>query len=168
MKPQYPDTETAEKAETTGQQPREGYKPFIGLHSEVTERIIGAFRTVYNELGMGFSEKVYHSALMVELRRRGLEVQSQVPIDVYYRGESVGVFFADIVVNQCVLLELKAGGAISDEHRAQLVNYLKATKYEVGLLLCSGLGPKHERKLYENRTKGSLSWTGRQVNPDSQ
>jgi GxxExxY protein len=127
-------------------------------HREVTEQIIGAFRHVYNRLGSGFSERVYHAAIIVEMRGRGLCVASEQPIEVYYRGVVVGQFFADLLVNGCVLVELKAVDALTDEHRAQPLNYLKATHYEVGLLLNFGDAPQVERKAYDNVGKGSLSW----------
>ncbi len=130
----------------------------IFKHRELTEQIIASFRHVYNTLGSGFSEKVYHTALVVELRSRGLSVESEHPIEVYYRGAIVGQFYADIVVSSCVIVELKAVSTLADEHRGQLLNYLKATRYEVGLLLNFGDGPQIERRAYDNANKGSLAW----------
>ncbi len=125
----------------------------------LTEKIIGAFYAVYNELGYGFAEKVYERALLIELRQLGLRAEQQVPIAVFFRGETVGEFYADIVVEDGVVLELKAAKKLTPEHEAQLLSYLKSTEYEVGLLL--NFGPKAEvkRKIFDNHRKGSLSWT---------
>jgi len=122
-------------------------------HEALSEQIIGAFYTVYNALGYGFLEKVYENALAIELRRLGLRVECQRPITVYYRGHVVGEYFADIVVDGAIILELKAVRTLSKEHEAQLLNYLNATDYEVGLLL--NFGPKAEirRKVFDNERK---------------
>jgi GxxExxY protein len=125
-------------------------------HEGVTEKIIGAFYTVYNELGYGFLEKVYENALVIELRRAELRVEQQLSIQVSYKQEVVGVYFADIVVEEAVVLELKAARNILKEHEAQLLNYLKATPFEVGLLLNFGPTPKHIRKIYDNDLKQNL------------
>jgi GxxExxY protein len=127
-------------------------------HADLTHQIIGAFFKVYNTLGYGFSEKVYQNSLVLELAKLGLEVKSPLPIKVFYEGFEVGEYFADIVVNEVVILELKAVHQLLPEHEAQLLNYLKATTIEVGLLL--NFGPKAEtkRKTYDNERKGSLSW----------
>jgi GxxExxY protein len=131
----------------------------INKHSELTEKIIKAFYTVYNTLGYGFSEKVYENALVLELIKLGLQVEQQVKITVYYNGQVVGDYLADIVVNGVVIIELKAVRQILKEHEAQLLNYLKATPIEVGLLLNFGPTADIKRKLYDNERKGSLSWT---------
>jgi len=130
-----------------------------GKHADLTEKIIGAFYRVYNTLGYGFSEKAYENALAIELRKLGLKVEQQARIVVYYEGEVVGEYQADLVVNDVVIVELKAVRQLADEHEAQLLNYLKATPIEVGLLL--NFGPKAEikRKVYDNERKGSLEWT---------
>ena len=135
-----------------------------GKHADLTEKIIGAFYKVYNTLGYGFSEKVYENALAHELRKLSLKVEPQARIVVYYDGEIVGEYQADLVVNGVVIVELKAVRQLADEHEAQLLNYLKATPIEVGLLL--NFGPKAEikRKVYDNERKGSLEWT--QMNTD--
>ena len=127
-------------------------------HTDITEKIIGAFFIVYNMLGYGFSEKVYENALVIELRKMGLHVVQQAQILVYYEGQVVGEFFADIVVNDKVILELKSAKMILKEHEAQILTYLKATSYEVGLLLNFGPEAKHQRFGYDNAKKGSLSW----------
>jgi len=135
-----------------------------GKHADLTRRIIGAFYKVYNTLGYGFSEKVYENALVLELKKLEFEVKPQHPIKVYYEGVEVGEYFADILVNDAVILELKAVRQLLPEHEAQLLNYLKATPIEVGLLL--NFGPKAEtkRKIYDNQRKGSLAWTNKQKN----
>jgi len=122
-------------------------------HETLSQQIIGGFYTVYNTLGYGFLEKVYENALAIELRRLGLRVECQRPITVYYRGHVVGEYFADIVVEGTIILELKAVRTLSKEHEAQLLNYLNATDYEVGLLL--NFGPKAEirRKVFDNDRK---------------
>ena len=131
----------------------------MGLkHSEVTDKIIGAFYTVFNTLGHGFSEKVYHAAMILELRALGLTVVSEQPISVYYRGQVTADFYADLVVNDCVIVELMAVKELVEEHEAQLLNYLRATRYEVGLLLNFGPEPKFLRRAYDNSRKGTMSW----------
>lgn len=116
-----------------------------------TDKIIGAFYEVYNTLGYGFLEKVYENALVFELRKRGHRVEQQVPISVFYDDVIVGEYLADIVVDGEVILELKAAKEISEHHTAQLLNYLKATRYTVGLVL--NFGPKAEvaRKIMTQR-----------------
>ncbi len=123
------------------------------LHQEITESIIKAFYKVYNTLGYGFLEKVYENALLIELRNAGLNCKSQVPIKVAYEGEVVGNYFADILVEDKVTLELKAASTICEEHEAQLINYLKATDIEIGLLLNFGKDPEFVRKIFENEYK---------------
>ena len=128
------------------------------LHTDVTQAIIKAFYTVYNTLGYGLSEKVYHKAMLIELQRLGMHVIAESPIQVYYKGEVAGDFYADLLVNHLVIVELKSGKELLDQHRAQLLNYLRATKYEVGLLLNFGPEAEIERKSYLNSAKGNLSW----------
>ena len=124
------------------------------LHEEITEMIIKSFYTVYNKLGYGFLEKVYENALLLELRKEGLNCAKQVPIEVYYEKLSVGNYFADILVEDKIILELKAGeGALIEEHELQLINYLKATDKEVGLLLFFGKKPVFKRKIFTNENK---------------
>lgn len=118
------------------------------LHEALTEKILKACFEVSNELGSGFLESVYTKALLVILREMGLKVQSQVPINVKFRGVSVGDFFADILVEDCVILELKAVKKLMPEHMAQVINYLNATGIDVGLLINFG-NPKLEyRRFY--------------------
>ncbi len=122
-------------------------------HAELTEKIIAAFYAVYNTLGTGFLEKVYRNALALELTKRGLDAQIEVPIRVYYDGVEVGEYFADLVVQKCVLVELKAVEKVSGEHEAQLLHYLRATDYEVGLLLNFGPEPLVRRKVLDAARK---------------
>ena len=124
------------------------------LHEELTEIIIKRFYTVYNKLGYGFLEKVYENALLLELTNQGLTCSKQVPIEVYYDDTSVGNYFADILVEDKIILELKAGeGSLIEEHELQLINYLKATDKEVGLLLFFGKKPIFKRKIFTNSSK---------------
>lgn len=121
------------------------------VDNELTEVIIGAFYDVYNALGYGFLEKVYENALKHELKKRGLRVESQKPIKVYYDGVIVGEYFADLFVEDSVLLELKSAEKIRMEHEMQLFHYLKAMKIELGLLLNFGPKPEIKRKLWTNQ-----------------
>jgi GxxExxY protein len=130
-------------------------------HRELTEQIIACFRTVYNTLGTGFSEKVYHSALAIEIQVRGMHVELEHPIDVYYKDVPVGRFYADLFVDRLVIVEIKAVSELLDEHRAQLLNYLKSTNVEVGLLVNFGNVPEVERKSFDNDRKGSMQWMSR-------
>ena len=128
-------------------------------HKELTEQIIKIFYKVYNILGYGFLEKIYENAMMIEFRKAGIFAESQSPIKVLYEGAVVGEHAADITVDNKVIIELKAVKKLAEDHHAQLLNYLKATNIEVGLLL--NFGPKAEikRKIYDNERKGSLAWT---------
>ena len=123
------------------------------IHEETTSKIIGAFYTVYNTLGYGFLEKVYENAMVIELRKLGLDCAKQHPIKVKYEGNIVGDYFADIIVENTVILELKAAEAIVEEHELQLINYLKATEIETGLLLNFGKKPEFKRKIFTNDRK---------------
>jgi GxxExxY protein len=125
-------------------------------HGELTDQIINAFYLVYNSLGYGFLEKVYRNALAFELRKRQLSVTTEEKIEVYYEGVIVGEYFADVVVERKVVLELKTAEAISEAHVAQLTNYLQATVYEVGLVLNFGPKPTFERRFYSNDSKKHL------------
>ena len=126
------------------------------LHEDITEKVIKAFYKVYNTLGYGFLEKVYENAMMIELRKMGIQAAQQQNIKVYYEAEEVGDYFADIFVENAVIVELKASKVISEEYEAQLTNYLKATPIEVGLLLNFGKQPEFKRKIFENRLKNNL------------
>ena len=123
------------------------------IDEELTGRIISAFYTVYNKLGHGFIESVYHNAMIIELLRDGLSIEVEKPIAVYYGTNVVGTFEADLVVNQRVIVELKAKEKLVPAHEAQLTNYLRATEVEVGLLFNFGKSAEFKRKLFENRYK---------------
>ena len=125
------------------------------LHEEITGKIIGTFYTVYNTLGHGFLEKVYENALVLELRKQGMIAEQQKRVDVFYDEQRVGEYFADIIVDRCVILELKAAEAIAPEHEAQLINYLKGTTLEVGLLLNFGPKPQFVRRILTNDKKNT-------------
>ncbi|MDQ6984880.1 MAG: GxxExxY protein [Candidatus Dojkabacteria bacterium] len=117
---------------------------------ELTEVIIRSFYKVYNNLGFGFLEKVYENALKIELIKSNLIVESQQPLKVFYENYQVGSYFADLVVNDKVILELKADEILHPAHEAQLVNYLRETDIEVGLLLNFGKRPQLKRKIWSN------------------
>jgi GxxExxY protein len=123
------------------------------LHRELTERIIGTFYEVYNELGHGFIESVYEKSLAIALRDKGIEVLQQVAVPVWFRGTQVGDFDADLLVERSVIAELKSARAIDSAHLAQLLNYLKATEIEVGLLLNFGPKPEFKRLIVDNPRK---------------
>jgi GxxExxY protein len=122
-------------------------------HSELTESIIGTFYEVYNELGFGFVDPVYEIAMCIALRSKGLTVERQCPVPVWFRGQQIGNFCADLVVNQSVILELKAARALEPSHISQLLNYLRATTIEVGLVLNFGPRPSVRRLLFTNDRK---------------
>jgi GxxExxY protein len=127
------------------------------LHYELTNRIINCFYTVYNTLGYGFLEKVYENSMMHELRKCGLISEKQKPIKVYYEDKIVGEYFADIIVEKSVILELKAAEYLIEEHEIQLLNYLKATNIEIGLLLNFGKKPGFKRKIFTNDRKKQVT-----------
>ncbi len=122
-------------------------------HSEITDKIIKAYFNVYNQLGYGFWEKVYEHALMIELPKLGLECKNQVPIKVFYDMKIVGEYFADILVDNLIIIELKAAESSSPGHESQLINYLKSTDLEVGILLNFGKTPQFKRKVLSNEYK---------------
>jgi len=122
-------------------------------YSDLTEAIIGVFYEVYNELGQGFLENVYEHAMLLALRAKGLQVQAQVPVPVWFRGIKIGSYEADLVVSGLVLLELKACKALDSSHEAQLLNYLRSTEIEVGLLLNFGSRPQVRRFVFHNERK---------------
>ena len=122
-------------------------------HKELTEEIIKIFYKVYNTLGYGFLEKIYENALMIEFRKAGIPAESQSLIKITYEDEIIGEHAADIVVDNEVIVELKASKKLAEEHHAQLLNYLKATEIEVGLLLNFGPKPEISRKVFDNFRK---------------
>jgi GxxExxY protein len=123
------------------------------LHQALTDVIIKTFYEVYNELGYGFLEKVYQNSLYLELKNKGYNVEAQKRIIVYYKGIEVGEYFADLIVENTVILELKAADCIVKDFENQILNYLRATDCEVGLLLNFGKKPEFKRKIYENNRK---------------
>ena len=120
-------------------------------HEDVTEIVIRSFFKVYNTLGYGFLERVYENALFYELSNTELIVEKQNRINVFYKGEVVGKYVADLVINNKVIIEIKAAENLCEEHECQLINYLKATNIEVGLLLNFGKNPQFRRKVFSNR-----------------
>ena len=126
------------------------------LHEEITSQVIAAFYAVYNTLGYGFLEKVYENTLILELQKRGLRVLRQVPIQVHYEGVVVGKYFADLLIEGKVVVEIKAVEVIIKAHENQLVNSLKATDLEVGLILNFGPEPRFKRKIFTNTRKPGL------------
>ena len=119
----------------------------------MSEKIIKCYFKVYNTLGYGFLEKVYENALAFELRKMGVNVQCQQPIKVYYESEIVGEYFADIIVNNLIILELKANSTIQEQHECQILNYLKATNIELGFLFNFGTEAEYKRKVFMNKYK---------------
>ena len=123
------------------------------LHEEISEKVIGTFYDVYNELGHGFLESVYENAMVIALREKGMRVEQQVEIPVWFRSQKIGVFYADLVVEGVLIVELKAVRSFDPSHEAQLLNYLRATAIEIGLLLNFGVRPEVKRKIYDNPRK---------------
>jgi GxxExxY protein len=123
------------------------------LHSEITSLVIKAFFRVYNTLGFGFLEKVYQNSLLFEMKNLGLDCSAGIPIDVFYRNYRVGHYVADIIVNDSVIIEIKAVECILNEHETQLINYLKATNIEVGMLLNFGKTAQFKRKVFSQPFK---------------
>jgi len=130
---------------------------FRGANDRLTERIIGVFYEVYNELGFGFLESVYREAMRIALGQAGLEVQAEVQVPVSFRGNLVGVFRADLVVNGCVVVELKTADSISKAHEAQLLHYLRASSIEVGLVMNFGPDARFRRVEMANARKKRMS-----------
>ena len=122
-------------------------------HSDLTEKIIQGFYKVYNTMGHGFLEKVYENSLYFELLEMGLQVQKQYHIVVYYGDKEVGDYIADLIIEDNGIIELKTADSICEEHESQLINYLKATEIEVGLLLNFGKTPEIRRKVFSNQFK---------------
>ena len=122
-------------------------------HGELTQKIIGVFFEVYNELGHGFLESVYEKSFSFALTASGLHVLTKIEVPVWFRGRQVGDFEADMLVERRILIELKAGRALDSAHEAQLLNYLRATEIEVGILFGFGLRPEFKRLAYDNQRK---------------
>jgi GxxExxY protein len=122
-------------------------------HEQLTGKIIEVFYEVYNELGHGFLESVYENSMRLALTQAGLFVSPKKPLEVWFRGVVVGAFVPDVIVEDAVILEIKAGRAIDSAHEAQLLNYLRATQIEVGLLLNFGPKPDFKRMVFDNERK---------------
>jgi GxxExxY protein len=122
-------------------------------YSELTDAVIGVFYDVYNELGFGFLESVYRNSLRLPLIEKGLSVEQEVPVSVFFRGQNVGDFRADLVVNSAILLELKTAERIIPAHESQVLNYLRSTALEIGLILNFGPRPQVRRLLLDNSRK---------------
>ena len=122
-------------------------------HGDITQKVIRVFYEVYNELGHGFLESVYEKSLEIALNSKGLKVCRQIEIPVSFRGQLVGDFSADMLVEGCVLIELKAARSLDTSHTAQLLNYLRATDIEVGSLLNFGVKPEFKRLIFDNPRK---------------
>jgi GxxExxY protein len=127
-------------------------------HAEITGPLIDLFFFVYNNLGFGFLEQVYLNSMAVAGKRFDLDIQKKYPIRVAFEEIIVGKYEADLLVNNTVIAELKTVSALHPEHEAQLLNYLKATEYEVGFLFNFGPKPQFKRMVFENSRKGNLSW----------
>ena len=124
-----------------------------GKHDALTEQVIGVFYDVYNELGCGFLESVYREAMRLALTQAGLRVNAEVPVPVSFRGAVVGIFRADLIVNDCLLVELKAAEQIVRQHESQTMHYLRATQIEVALLMNFGTSPRFKRFVMDNELK---------------
>lgn len=122
-------------------------------HKELTDGILKTFYEVYNELGYGFLEKVYQNSMYIELKNKGYKIEAQNKIKVYYKGTEVGEYYADLMVENLVILELKAVDYIVKDFENQILNYLRSTDCEVGLLLNFGKKPEFRRKIFENNRK---------------
>ena len=122
-------------------------------HKELTDGILKIFYEVYNELGYGFLEKVYQNSMYIELKNKGYKVEAQNKIKVYYKGTEVGEYYADLIVENLVILELKAVDYLVKDFENQILNYLRSTDCEVGLLLNFGKKPEFRRKIFENNKK---------------
>jgi GxxExxY protein len=132
-------------------------------HASITDKIIAAFYDVYNEIGCGYVESVYHTCLTIALRSRGLLTNQEIPLDVYFRGNVVARFRADLIVENSVIVELKACRTILAEHEVQLVNYLRCTAVEVGLILNFGPKPQIKRSIFTNDRKHTNTSRVREV-----
>lgn len=126
------------------------------MHKEISKPILKIFYDVYNELGYGFLEKVYQNAMYFELKAQGYKVEAQKQIKVYFRNQLVGEFYADLLIEDKIIVELKACEYLISSHIAQLINYLKSTQIEVGLLLNFGETPDFKRLVYTNNRKSNL------------
>ena len=131
------------------------------LHHDLTEVIIGIYQDVYTELGHGFLERIYQQAMVIALTEAGLSVVERTPFPVLFRGQVLGEFFADIVVNGLVLLEIKAASALVPWHDAQTINYLRASPLEIALIMNFGPKREHRRRILTNDRKATAVTLGR-------
>ena len=131
------------------------------IEEQLTGEIIKVFYKVFNTLGHGFLEKIYHQAMIIELRNAGFRVETKKQIEVFYGGIVIGEFETDLIIDDKIILELKAKETLSEAHEAQLINYLRATKLEIGLLLNFGKTPQFKRKYFSNENKNR---TGAKLN----
>ena len=129
---------------------------FQGQDAELTERIIGTFYQVANELGFGFLESVYRRSMLIALRQAGMRAEEEVATPVHFRGILVGTFYADLVVEDLVILELKTAELITKTHEAQLLHYLRSSTKEIGFVLCFGPKPMFKRAVMTNDRKQNL------------
>jgi GxxExxY protein len=123
------------------------------LYKDISDKLLKAFYNVYNTLGYGFLEKVYENSMFVELQKFGLKAEKQKHITVYYDEVQVGEYFADLIIEEIIIVELKAAESLCEEHEIQLINYLKATDIEVGFLINFGKKPEFRRKIFTNDRK---------------
>jgi GxxExxY protein len=138
----------------SSREPRMNANEHERKHWDLCHQIVGVFYAVYNELGYGFLEAVYEKAFAIGLAEVGLSVAQQVATPIRFRNRIIGDYKADIIVNNLVLLELKAARTFDPSHEAQILNYLRATDIEVGLLLNFGPKPHFKRFVFENNKKG--------------
>ncbi|MDQ3051813.1 MAG: GxxExxY protein [Bacteroidota bacterium] len=123
------------------------------LFKQLTGTAIKAYYKVFNTLGYGFLEKVYENAMGIELSRAGLNIKKQFPVTVYYEGIEVGYYIADLIIENSFIIEIKAMESLREEHEFQLINYLRATNIEVGLLMNFGKKAEYRRKIFMNERK---------------
>ena len=126
------------------------------LNGKITDDILKVYYDIYNQLGYGFLEKIYQNAMYFELKNMGYKVEAQTPIKVYLKGQLIGEYYSDLLIEDKVIIELKAYEVLMNVHIAQLINYLKATEIEVGLLLNFGEEPEFKRIIYTNDRKKNL------------
>jgi GxxExxY protein len=135
-------------------------------YKELTERVIRIFYRVFNKLGYGFLERVYENAMMIELKKEAIFAVSQFAIKVFYDGEIIGEYYADVLVDNKLILEIKAARHLLEENEAPLLNYLKATDIEVGLLLNFGPSPGIRRRAFDNSRKKISASIGENLRPN--
>ncbi|MCK4997024.1 GxxExxY protein [Candidatus Pacearchaeota archaeon] len=134
-------------------------------HEEITDKVIKIFYKVYNTLGYGFLEKVYEKAMIIEFNKMDLKYENQYPIKVYYEGNIIGDYIADFIIEDVIIIEIKAIRELLDQNINQLLNYLTSTDKEVGLLLNYGKQPEVKRKIYNNELKKSVNVEDIRVDP---